>query len=93
MRYRLRTLMIVMAILSTYLASYRALMQPTLYWAETSSGEIVSAKKSPGYEIHGAIAHFLFYPLERIDHMLRPAFWNDVTEIVPIHQTQQQDKN
>jgi len=80
MRYRLRTLLIGMALLSIYLASYRALMREWISM-EVGGGEILSAARVQQYRFNDPVARAVFWPLAWIDQKIRPGYWGEQTEI------------
>jgi len=80
MRYRLRTLLILLAVISVYLAAYRALMQPTFYATLPPNEKRLLFRKNPGYGFIEPVAGVVFWPLAWIDQKLRPGYWDDLTE-------------
>jgi hypothetical protein len=79
MRYRLRTLMIVLAVLSVYLASYRALTLESISM-EVGGGELFSAARMQRYRFNDPVARAVFWPLAWIDRKIRPGYWGELTE-------------
>ena len=80
MRYRLRTLLILLAVLSVYLASYRALMRPKFHATLPPNERLLVFTKKPGYRFIEPVTGAVFWPLALIDQTLRPGYWDDLTE-------------
>jgi hypothetical protein len=80
MRYRLRTLLICMAILLMYLASYRALMLERVNAEESDAGVLLWVKRTHGYQFGEPIARVVFCPLAWIDKQLWPRYWGELTD-------------
>ena len=83
MRYRLRTLLIGITVLSIYLASYSAIMEPTIYVNESTAGMIVSGHRVPRYRVNEPIepiARIVFWPVAWIDQRIRPGFWGTYSD-------------
>lgn len=74
MRYRLRTLLILLAVVSAYFGSYVALMQPTIYVVKGSAFGI-AGYRAPGYRFGDPVASVIFRPAALLDEWLRPDYW------------------
>ena len=75
MRYRLRTLLIVLAVVSAYFASYVALMQPAMDVEVGHLGVVVVGHSVPRYRLAEPVSSVLFWPAAWLDQKLRRAFW------------------
>lgn len=80
MRYSLRTLLIVVAALSIYLASYKAIMQPMIYAKVGSLGFVIDGHRAPSYRIAEPISRVVFWPAAWIDQRTRPGFWGPYSD-------------
>lgn len=81
MRFRLRTLLIAVLLFSTYLAAYRAAMEPMFYASEGSFGMVVSGHRAPHYKYCEPIARVVFWPIAFVDQKLRPGFWGAFSDL------------
>ena len=80
MRYRLRTLLVGTTVLSMYLATYCAIMEPTIYVGESRAGMIVSGYRAPGYRVNEPIARVVFWPVAWVDQIVRPGYWGPYSD-------------
>ena len=74
MRFHLRTLLLLQALIAGYFASYVALMQPTIYVVD---GSIFgsSGYRAPGFRFGEPVARVIFWPAAWLDQELRPDYW------------------
>ena len=85
MRFRLRTLLIVMSGLCAYLALYVARLEPKLIVSERHLGMVISGHREPSYCVGGNIARVTFFPVATLDRRLRPNFWRQAADVPAIH--------
>jgi hypothetical protein len=81
MRYRLRTLLILLAACGAYFASYRALLRPVVIVDEGHLGRVVSGYRRPAYLAGEPLTSFLFWPAAWMDRQTRPGYWGTFSEI------------
>jgi hypothetical protein len=75
MRYRLRTLMIVLAVLSVYMAAYSALMQQAGICSESAGGIAIVDYFEPHYRLCDPALQIIFWPMAYIDQRARSGVW------------------
>jgi len=80
MRYSLRTLLILVAALSIYLASYKAIMHPMDYVSEGSATYAIVDHRAASYRVAEPIARIVFWPAAWIDQRIRPGFWRPYSD-------------
>jgi len=72
-RYRLRTLMLGLTVLSLYLASYSAMMVPMGVVLENPPGYV--AYSEPSYRFGNSVARIIYWPIALVDQLVRPDAW------------------
>ena len=86
-RFGLKFLFLFMAAFAVYLSAYRALMEPMILVDRGHHGIVIEGSREPHYgslERDGALNAFcrvVFAPIERVDYLMRPQYWDEYSEL------------
>ena len=78
LRFRVRTLLIVMTLICVYLGAYRALMKPKLvtdFSSNATGGIFMVRTQTEHYVAAPRFCHLAFYPIHRLDRWIRSSYW------------------
>lgn len=73
--------MIVVAATAIYVGAYRAMLRPMILVEVAHLGMVVEGSREPNYRYLNGACRFLFAPLERIDYVIRPEFWDHYSNV------------
>ncbi len=86
-RFGVKFPFLLMASFAVYLSAYRALMEPMIIVNKGHHSIVIEGSREPHYgslEQDGALngfCRFVFAPVERIDYLMRPQYWDEYSEV------------